>query len=614
MAKIVDPDSLNQGIEVVFDTGAKTVQLLVAGNLDDTAPGKTSGVTGKALYSFGKEEWLVTPGLRKFRFPFKMIYEGSFIFTNGWAPADQQTRDLIRDAGFLEQVTNQINTCLVSLGDIYASTDLATIQRVVGWTPTLVNLDKGGELNECYVSHDGTTDYTGYAKVRLRVPSTGAVGKEYSEFNLITGLGVTALTYQAYSFNLLNKIDIKINESDANIDANAPYTGMSITYLIGSGFTTWASGVVYPAGAVVLDAIRQSGGSSNGTWWFTPTGGTSSGTGTADDTGVTDWESYNGAEQIGTEWFCFNRIITCNSGTDQEVYNWGQRTLRRTTDINANNTPSVNQRGFGAVNGEAAALLGSYIGDTLHPEPGVLLRGFNANSTNSIKHHDITVDGGGLDSESLPVTSTERSFPFVAAGTFQFKANIVAENPNNIYEVFFEEIVLTGADTTISVGTPAGAAADIGWAGTVLDHLNVADYIIFSGFTNVENNGLWYVNSTGANTLNATKQDQNPVAETAGASVISRQSPFESPGAVIVNDNAGSPMTGAIANSSIAWDFDYTNNAQGGRTPNSDASIHVVAMALNGAEWTEATHTITAATGQSVPINPNDELNYSNPV
>ena len=38
MAKIVDPDQLNQATEVVLDTGAKTIQLLVAGNLNDTAP------------------------------------------------------------------------------------------------------------------------------------------------------------------------------------------------------------------------------------------------------------------------------------------------------------------------------------------------------------------------------------------------------------------------------------------------------------------------------------------------------------------------------------------------------------------------------------------------
>ena len=58
MAKLVAPDSLNQATEVVINTGAKTIQLLVAGNLADSNPGSTSGVTLQAVYSFLKEECL----------------------------------------------------------------------------------------------------------------------------------------------------------------------------------------------------------------------------------------------------------------------------------------------------------------------------------------------------------------------------------------------------------------------------------------------------------------------------------------------------------------------------------------------------------------------------
>ena len=42
MAKIVDPDQLNQGTEVTFDESTKTIDLALAGNLDDDAPGKSS--------------------------------------------------------------------------------------------------------------------------------------------------------------------------------------------------------------------------------------------------------------------------------------------------------------------------------------------------------------------------------------------------------------------------------------------------------------------------------------------------------------------------------------------------------------------------------------------
>jgi len=64
MTLIVDPDNLNQGTEVAFNTTAKTITLSEAGNLT------SSGVTLKALYSFCKEEWKDDATLIPFEFPF----------------------------------------------------------------------------------------------------------------------------------------------------------------------------------------------------------------------------------------------------------------------------------------------------------------------------------------------------------------------------------------------------------------------------------------------------------------------------------------------------------------------------------------------------------------
>ena len=104
MVKIVDPDQLNQGTEVVIDTAAKTVQLLVAGNLDDSSPGATSGATKQAVYSFLKEEWKDDNTLNKFKFPLRSFTRNEFLWQNGWGPADAQTRELFRDAGWEESV------------------------------------------------------------------------------------------------------------------------------------------------------------------------------------------------------------------------------------------------------------------------------------------------------------------------------------------------------------------------------------------------------------------------------------------------------------------------------------------------------------------------------
>ena len=61
MPLITDPDDLNDSAaddgsaEVFIDTVARTIKVNEAGNLS------TDGVTGKALYSFLKEEWLNDP-------------------------------------------------------------------------------------------------------------------------------------------------------------------------------------------------------------------------------------------------------------------------------------------------------------------------------------------------------------------------------------------------------------------------------------------------------------------------------------------------------------------------------------------------------------------------
>ena len=63
--------------------------------------------------------------------------------------------------------------------------------------------------------------------------------------------------------------------------------------------------------------------------------------------------------------------------------------------------------------------------------------------------------------------------------------------------------------------------------------------------------------------------------------------------AVTVNDSDGNPITGAITSAQIAFTYDYTNNAQGGRTPNTDAAVTVVAGNAGSAKPVVATGTLT---------------------
>jgi hypothetical protein len=420
MAKIVDPDQLNQATEVVIDVGAKTIQLLIAGNLDDNDPGKSSGVTVQAVYSFLKEEWKDDNSLNKFKFPMKAIFEAKFEMINGWEWADQQSIDLLRDGGFRYTTDDSEYACIISLGDMDDSTgDQAYYQQTVGFDQSTATFDKKGEVNENIEVYDtGAGDYRDFLKVYLREQ-----GKLFSEGNLLVDQDLSALTYQAYRVPLSNADDIKISIGDAEIATGVPFDGMDWSYLKGTGFSEWVDATTYTGEDVVYSTTE-------GRWYFTPTGGTSDGDDTdlpTSDTGVTDWEPYSGERQIGVNYYAFNRICDGNNGLAERIYEKAQYDLRQSSNINADGEGGASQGGFGTVNGDVAVLLCNFLGETLQTNPGVYIDNFNVNDQNRIEFFDITIDGGGVDSESVPVTTTKRTFPFVSAGDMEFSANLVSE-------------------------------------------------------------------------------------------------------------------------------------------------------------------------------------------
>jgi hypothetical protein len=613
MAKIVDPDQLTQNTEVTFDAGAKTIDLAIAGNLDDDAPGKTSGVTHQALYSFTKEEWLTTAALRKVRFPFKAIFEAKFEWVNSWQPNDAQTNDLIRDGGFRVVVLDDEYACIISLGSMDApSSDLAYYQQVAGFDQTTTDFDKTGELNENILIFDGSNDYRDFLKTYLR-----ELNKTFSEGNLLVDQDLTALTYQAYRLPLANADDPNYTLSDATIDGSSPYTEMEVTYLLGNTFETWGNSETYPAGAVVLDPIRQSGGSSNGTWWFTPAGGTTSGTGTLDDTGITDWESYVGEQQIGDEWFAFNRIIQMTSGTGEilEFYNWAQRQLRKSTDINADSLGTPNQDGYGTVYGEVARLLCDFVGVDLVTRPGVFIDDLDPNDINNIKFYDITVDGGGLDSEDVPLTSTERAYPYVSAFNLVFSDEIVAETDGDTYFTMFFLYTTRYTNTDFATTSPTGDTYTL-TSGTLdlTTMFSNGDYAFIQGFANSGNNGYFVLASVVSGSMDCTRVDGQNVgaAEGVGPSVSLDNNPYDTPDAIIVQDASDVDIAGQVTAAIMAKTFDYDGNVQGGRTAGTDAAVAVEVSGLIST-WVDGTFTIAAATGVNFPLNPAEDGVYLNP-
>ena len=207
---------------------------------------------------------------------------------------------------------------------------------------------------------------------------------------------------------------------------------------------------------------------------------------------------------IGGVSYNFNAVVDGNNGTAEQIYEFVQYSLRLATDIDD---------GSGSEIGVLAESLMGFAGDTLRTTTGVYIDGFNTNDTNRLEFTDT----GG----------TVRTFPFVAAGTISFNANLVSDS-DAIYRMFFT-----------------------------------------SGF------------GTGS--------------------------------ALLVDNNSGTDISGSIGgNATIAFDFDYDGNTQGGRTAGTDAAVTVVAIGLGTAQYVSATATIGRATGQNISLVAPLERNYDN--
>jgi hypothetical protein len=380
-------------------------------------------------------------------------------------------------------------------------------------------------------------------------------GKTYASANL-ADIGVTTLTYQAYRFPLSNAADLKVANTDAVIIARSPE--VTITYFATpqtfSGF--------------VADAGSTSSPNTEAT---------------------------------------FGIVIDANGYTAEQVYEFVQYSLRQAADID---------RGAGTVAGNIADELLEFVGDNLQTlsatnplggGTGVYITNFDSNDTNRISFADNEFG-----------TTGRRTFPFVAAGTINFNANLVADSIGTFWmfyeytERFTEAFTLSSASgfTAVLASTTVNLETE----------LTTSDYINLQGFLDPSNNGIWQVTGFGAvspNTASITKINEDTVSNEAGpGSGTLDKNPINSADAIIV-DSAGAfsplPITGVITGSTAAFDFDYDGNVQGGRTSGTNAAIILRAIGLETAQFVEATGEIKRETGLSFTLTAGLERNYLNP-
>ena len=187
-----------------------------------------------------------------------------------------------------------------------------------------------------------------------------------------------------------------------------------------------------------------------------------------------------------------------------------------------------------------------------------------------------------------------------------------------IYE-FLQYSLRQATDIDDGAGTQVGQLADV-FANFVGDTLKTTTGVYIDNFQSADRNRLIFTDTggtertfpflaTGTISFNA-----NLVADSDAIYRMFFTSGFNSASAILVDDNSGTDISGTVGGaSSVAFDFDYDGNTQGGRTAGTDANVTIVAVGLSGAQHVIATGTITRATGQNFSLVAPLERNYSNP-
>ncbi len=464
-------------------------------------------------------------------------------------------------------------------------------------------------------------------KLKLRVRDLDPFGKAYDQATLASS-GKPSLGNFVFSFPLGNQTDVKISETDANIGSQSPYTEIVARYFdtafnieIDSG-TNRDYGIVidvgthsgvdgaFTTGLAVLTSTE--GGIPTDT---TYTGGTITiheGTdentifdivGTPTATTVTIDGTFTDTESAIS--FTLQRAAPVTA-TAEEIYEKTQYLLRQSSDID-----STDQTVIGETAGELMIFEGSNLkcGNKTPSNPngggsGVVIMGFDANDTNRLFFTDNV--------------ASERQYPFVAAGTLNW--NTFLENDaEGTYWVYF---TYTERFTNVGFGlsSPSGATAVLDSSVTDLT-AELADgaYVRLTGFTNTDLDGLYILTGAPAGggpwTAAVRRVDGSTLAaESAAASISLDKNPVDSGDSIIVEDNAGTPITGAtFGASSTSFDFDYVNNIQGVRDADTDAEITLRAIGFDSAQWVETTGTIEKATGLSFTLVAAFERNAENP-
>lgn len=194
----------------------------------------------------------------------------------------------------------------------------------------------------------------------------------------------------------------------------------------------------------------------------------------------------------------------------------------------------------------------------------------------------------------------------IGGSNYPFRV-IIEGNGGTLEQVYAKVQYLLRQNSNINTG---------GDAGTVTGK-TAADLLAFVGDTLVTGQGVFIDDVLAADSNRVEFYDQNNVKRTnpyTAAGTISFNTPlvgsgssyrlfFTSPpgagndygeaGAITVNDASGTPITGTISASSVAFTYDYDGNTQGGYAGGTDRPVTLVGIRPGSGKFVVATGTLT---------------------
>ncbi len=377
MAKITDPDLLTRSTTQGNVGSDGNIWIDVGTSTISMAVEgglSTDGASIQAFYSYLKEEWKTDAALIKFPFPMVAITPEQFEFVDGWQPANQTTVDLFRDGGFAIK-----------------NGDGSSAEEYVG-AITLGTIGGSDQVYFQQVADGASSD----------VVLTGAVNQCVKVFGDGGSHGIDnagALDYRQY-FKIFVREQAKLySQSELGDIGVTTFTYQAYRFPLANADDLKITHI-----DTEIDAN---------------TDGTAD-TGKYADMSITYYASPQ-SRTIGASDYDFDVIIDADVADDgslptaEEIYEFVEWSLRQDSDIDA---------GAGSVTGKTASSLLKFVGDTLVTSQGVFIDDFSSTDINRLEFYDNT--------------GTKRVFPFVAAGSINFNANLV-DDSGAVYRMFYTD-------------------------------------------------------------------------------------------------------------------------------------------------------------------------------